>query len=173
LPTLISTTDDAVDITVDVQSPAWAQFDTIEFYVNTTTTQRTLMNQQTGDGPINVKRYSITPDFVHTDGAEFTVSSEVVGGSTRLEASTTLSLTGLAEDTWVVVLVRGTDGVSAPMFPVVPNDINHTSGNNDTLAELTDGNLGEAGITALAFTNPIFIDRDNGTWTAPGLQIAP
>jgi hypothetical protein len=171
LPTLISTTDTNVDITVDVQSPAWAQFDTIEFYVNTTTTKRTLTGQQTGAGPISVIRYSLTPDFVHTDGAQFTVAPVVVGGSTRLEASTTLSLTGLIEDTWVAVLIRGTDGVSAPLFPVVPNDINHTSGNNDTLAELTDGNVGESGVTALAFTNPVFIDVDNGTWTAPGVQV--
>lgn len=173
LPTLISTTDGNVDVTVDVQSPAWAEFDTIEFYVNTTTTQRTLTNQETGAGTIDVKRYSITPDFVHTDGAEFTLTPVAVGGATRLEASTTLSLTGLTEDTWVAVLVRGTDGTSAPMFPVVPNDIDHEMGNNDTLAELTDGNLGEKGITALAFTNPVFIDVDNGTWTAPGVQVAP
>ena len=52
--------------------------------------------------------------------------------------------TGLTEDVWVVVMVRGTDGVSRPLFPVLPNSL-QTSGNT-TLANLTDGNLGEDGM---------------------------
>jgi hypothetical protein len=72
----------------------------------------------------------------------------------------------LAQDTWIVALVRGTDGVSPPLFPVVPNDI--TQGANSTLADLLDGNLGEEGILALAFTNPLFVDVDgNGVYDAP------
>jgi hypothetical protein len=170
LPTTIATTDGEVEIRVDVQSPAWAEFDTIEFYINTTTTQRTLTGQQTGDGPINVQRYSITPNVVHVKDTHFTVDSEPVNGSTRLEAETELNLNGLTEDTWVVVLVKGTDNVSEPLFPVVPNSI-LAGATNDTVAELLDGNLNEQGITALAFTNPIFIDVDGGGWTAPGVQV--
>jgi len=174
LPTLVNTTDGAVDITVDVQSPTWAQFDKIEFYVNSTTTKVTTPNVQTGAGLINVNTYTLTPDFVHTDGAEFNVTSELAPGtsSNRLRATTTLSLTGLSDDAWVVVMVSGSDGVSEPLFPVVPNSI--TSTGNGTLADLTDGNLGELGINALAFTNPVFINADGvGGWQAPGVQIAP
>jgi hypothetical protein len=54
------------------------------------------------------------------------------------------------------VLVRGTDGVSKPMFPVVPNDLNTSA--NPTLADLIDGNLGESGVTTMAFSNPLYID---------------
>jgi hypothetical protein len=92
-------------------------------------------------------------------------------GSSRLEASTTLSLTGLTEDIWVVVMVKGKDGVSRPLYPVLPNSLKTST--NTNLAQLTDGNLGEDGITALAFTNPLFIDVDGGGWTAPGVQINP
>ncbi len=170
LPTTIHTTDGEADITVTVQSPEWAEFDRIEFYVNTTTTRRTLTGKQTGFGPpINVQRYSVTPDFVHNDGVEFTVTTVPVGSENRLEATTTLNLTGLTEDTWVVALVRGTDGISEPLFPMVPNSL--TQAGNGTLAGLTDGNLGENGITAMAFTNPLFIDVDGDPWTAPGPNV--
>jgi hypothetical protein len=174
LPTLLTTTDGAVDITVDVQSPTWAQFDKIEFYVNSTTTKNTTPNVQTGAGLIDVNRYSLTPDFVHNDGVEFTVTPEGVPGTSasRLTANTTLSLAGLSEDAWVVVMVSGTDSVSEPLFPVVPNSI--AAGPNGTLAALIDGNLGQSGITARAFTNPVFINADGiGGWQAPGVQIAP
>jgi len=165
LPTLLRTSDGAVDIVVDVQSPTWAQFDKVEFYVNPATTKRTLTGLQTGAGAINVNRYQITPTVVNN----VTPSLVPVGGSNRLQASTTLNLTGLTADAWVVVLVKGTDGVSKPLFPVLPADLKTTG--NSTLAQLTDGNLGENGITALAFTNPILIDVNGGGWTAPGVQV--
>ncbi|MDX2168358.1 MAG: CehA/McbA family metallohydrolase [Deltaproteobacteria bacterium] len=168
----LSTTDGAVDIDVEVQSPTWAEFDTIEFYVNSTTT-RTMSNKQSGAGLVSVKRYSITPDFVKSAPGDFTVNTVPVAGtsSSRLEASTTLSLTGLTEDSWVVVMVKGKDGISRPLYPVLPNSLKTST--NTNLAQLTDGNLGEDGITALAFTNPLFIDVDGGGWTAPGVQINP
>jgi len=171
-PTTIATTNGAVDVTVDVQSPTWVEFDRIEFYVNSTTT-RTTVSKETGNGPVSVKRYSITPNFVKTAPADFTVNTEPAPGtsSNRLHATTTLSLTGLTEDAWIVVMVKGTDGVSRPLYPVLPNDLKTVG--NTTLAQLTDGNLNENGITALAFTNPLFIDVDGGGWSAPGLQIAP
>jgi hypothetical protein len=171
-PLTIATVDGAVDIDVEVQSPTWAEFDTIEFYVNSTTT-RTMSNKQSGGGLVSVKRYSITPDFVKSAPGDFTVNTVPVAGtaSSRLEASTTLSLTGLTEDIWVVVMVKGKDGVSRPLYPVLPNSLKTST--NTNLAQLTDGNLGEDGITALAFTNPLFIDVDGGGWTAPGVQINP
>jgi len=93
-----------------------------------------------------------------------------VPGASRLEATTTLSLTGLTEDIWVVVLVKGTDGVSRPLFPVEPQSLKTST--NTSLANLIDGNLGEDGLTALAFTNPLFVDVDGGGWTPPGVQVS-
>jgi hypothetical protein len=28
-------------------------------------------------------------------------------------------------------------------------------------------------MTALAFTNPLYVDIDNGTWTPPGVMLTP
>jgi hypothetical protein len=180
----IETTDGEVDITVDIQSPTWVEFDRVEFYINTTTTRVVKMNQETGAGLINVNRYTITPDVVQTAPGDFTVTSVPVAGtsSSRLEATATLALAGLTEDIYVVVMVKGTDGVSKPLFPVLPNDLKRCTtvaqncavpDFNTTLASLTDGNLGELGITALAFTNPLFIDADGiGGWSPPGVQLS-
>jgi hypothetical protein len=174
LPTLISTTDGAVDVTVEVQSPVWAEFDRIEFYVNSATT-RSVVQRQSGAGLVPVTTYAVTPDFVLDAGTDFTVSTvnvvPAIPTAQRLEATATLSLTGLTQDVWIVAIVRGTDGVSRPLFPVVPNDLRQTG--NTTLANLTDGNLGENGILAMAFTNPLFVDVDGGGWTAPGVQLTP
>lgn len=175
LPTLIdSVPGGTVSVTVDIQSPTWAPFDKVEFYVNTTTTQNTIDDVQSGAGLVDVNRYSLNPDAVHVDGVDFTVTSVPVAGtgSSRYEASTTLTLPSLSEDTWVVAIVKGTDGVSEPLFPVVPNSI--STGSNTTLAGLIDGNLNESGITAHAFTNPVFISADGVSgYQAPGVQFVP
>jgi hypothetical protein len=174
LPTLISTLDGAVDVTVEIQSPIWAEFDRVEFYVNSTTT-RSVEQRQSGAGLVDVTTYAVAPDYVLDAGVDFTVSTvnvvPLVAGAERLEATATLSLAGLTEDVWVVALVRGRDGVSRPLFPVIPNDL--ATAGNGTLAGLTDGNLGQNGILAMAYANPLFVDVDGGGWTAPGVQINP
>ncbi|MGH3637860.1 MAG: hypothetical protein ACRDUX_02420, partial [Mycobacterium sp.] len=165
LPLTIATNDGAVDITVDIQSAEWVEFDEVEFYVNTTTT-RTMSNKQTGAGVVSIKRYSITPDYSIAPTQSVVMAPGT--SSNRREGRATLSLTGLLEDVWVVAMVKGNDGVSRPLFPVLPTSLSNAGGINDTLAEVTDGNLGEQGITALAFTNPVFVNVDGGAWTAPG-----
>lgn len=78
----------------------------------------------------------------------------------------------LAEDTWFVVVVRGSDGVSAPMFPVYASNLQIAA--NDTLAGLLDGNLGEGGVLALGATNALFADVDGSPgFDAPGVRLAP
>jgi hypothetical protein len=196
--TLISTTDGAVDVDIDVESPIWAEFDRIELYVNSTTT-KTTSSAQSGAGVVTVTKYAVTPDFVQDKDTDFTVSTindfPAIPGAMHLETSTTFNLTGLTDDVWIVAVVRGTDGVSKPLFPVVPNSIlakacsnnpcascttdancgvgNFCNVTNQTAAELTDGNLNQCGMTALAFTNPLFVDVDGGGWTAPGVQVNP
>ena len=168
-PLAISTTDGSVTINVDIQSPTWAEFDKVEYYINPVTTRTTLLNKQTGAGLVNVNRYKITPTTTQTVAP---VPVPVAGtSSSRLEASTSLTLTGLTQDIWVVVMVKGTDGVSRPLYPVLPNSLKTST--NTTLPGLTDGNLGEDGMTALAFTNPLFIDVDGGGWTPPGVLVTP
>ena len=157
LPTLISTTDGSATITVDIQSPLWAEFDTVEYYIN-----HVPFPDDFDADPTTPPYWNVTPDVVQTAGVDFTISTiddfPLIAGAKHLEATTSVTLNGLTDDTWVVVLVRGTDGVSKPIFPVVPNDLDETT--NLTQADLIDGNLGEDGIPATAFTNPVFIDVD-------------
>jgi hypothetical protein len=120
-------------------------------------------------------------------GAGFVVTPTVgVGGSgTRNVTDVSVPL-AISSDTWVIVVVRGRDGVSKPLFPVVSQDLLVMTCNsfgsqdgdpcvsdatcgigvcvNKTLSELTDGgvappwNLNEEGALATAFSNPLFFD---------------
>ena len=156
LPTSISTTDGSATVTVDIQSPLWAQFDTVEYYINNVPAP-----DDYDSDPTTPPFYRVTPDIVQTAGADFTINTiddfPSIPGAKHLEATTSITLNGMAKDTWVVVLVRGTDNVSEPIFPIVPNNLD--SAPNPTLADLIDGNLGELGIPATAFSNPLFITR--------------
>src|SRR5262249_40174329 len=149
LPTLIETNDGNATVTVTVKSPIWAPFDKVEFYVNNAPQPFNHdANAATRD------RYRVIPNFVKTAGVDFTVNTvndyPGIPGASHFEATITLNLAGLTDDVWIVSLVRGTDGVSQPLFPVLPNSL-QTGAANDTLAELTDGNLGQLGLLALAF----------------------
>jgi len=170
LPTLISTVDGNVDITVTVKSPIWAEFDQIQFLVNNAP------QPYDHDSDAGTRdRYRIIPDVVHDAGVDFAVTTvndyPMIPGASHLEATTTLNLTGLTGDVWVMAIVRGTDGVSQPIFPFYPNSL--TTAGNATLADLTDGNLGEGGMPAFAYTNPLYVDVDGGGWSAPGVMLTP
>ncbi len=169
--TMLATNDGNVSVTVNVKSPIWAEFDRIQFFVNNAP------QAYDHDGkPTTRNRYRVIPNFEHVAGTDFTISTvndfPSIPGAQHLEATTTLNLTGIASDEWVVVLVRGTDGVSHPLFPYLPNSLKQST--NTTLAQLVDGNLGEDGLLALAFTNPLYIDGNNdGMWTPPGVMLTP
>ena len=98
------------------------------------------------------------------------VVDEAVMGASRNEISATLTLPGLTADTWIVAVARGSNGVSEPLFPVLPASLS-TAGNT-TLDDLIDGNLGESGTPAFAFTNPLFVDVGDDGWIAPGVANA-
>jgi hypothetical protein len=95
-------------------------------------------------------------------------STGVSGFGTRLVTDVNVPVT-IAADTWVVVVARGTDNVSHPLFPIEPQDI--AEGGNTTLAALTDSgaalpwNLNESGQLALTYSNPLFFDNGNSTCT--------
>ncbi len=156
-----------VTITATVSTPAWAPVDAVEFYIN---------NQpELTSAPGAAARYGICPNVRVSAGDTAWEAVEVevdpaVQGGTRTDISVTVVLEGLTEDTWVVAMARGTDGVSEPLFPVLPASLERSG--NVTLADLTDGNLGEGGTPAFAFTNPVFIDVGGDGWSAPGVMTA-
>ncbi|MEB2285736.1 MAG: hypothetical protein B6D46_10510 [Polyangiaceae bacterium UTPRO1] len=175
-PLLVPATLGAATVHVDVQSPTWAEYDRVEIYFNNTPSCVV--------SPVNFlgstkKNCTATPNFVITP----TTSVVPVNGDSRLQSATSQSLT-ITQDSWVMVVVRGRDGVSKPLFPVTPQSmfpkacntdpckpcgfpgagacpfLGTCSVTNQTLAELTDGNLGQCGVTTMAIANPLFIDFD-------------
>ena len=162
--TLLTVTNPTAGVVldVDVQAPLWAQFDTIRVYANAST-----IPSPTSAAP---ELFGATPTMTLTAGTDFSITTtnvhpSVPGGSRR-EAHLAIPFANLTQDTWFVVVVKGSDGVSRPMFPVHPADIAH--GSNTTLANLTDGNLGESGVLALGFTNALYADVDgNPGFDAP------
>jgi hypothetical protein len=165
--TELTTTDGAVDLEIRVQAPLWAPFDRIEIYRNAYTTSV--------DAPRTL--YTATPTFIRTEGdcnpatvgdGDFDITTvnvhPTVAGGERQEVTWTESFTGLTEDSWFAVVVRGTDGVCGPMFPVYPRSLNKAT--NTTLANLLDGNVGEIGTMALGVANALYAEV-NGV---PGFQ---
>jgi hypothetical protein len=155
-------TDSAGDVELDIriQAPTWAPFDRVEVYANAATVPVDAANPYaygavptlvldegdcdpttTGDGDFDVTTVNVVP---------------AVAGAERLEANLTVPFSGLAQDTWFVVVVKGTDGECGPMFPVFAADLD--SATNTTLADLLDGNVGESGVMALGATNALYFD---------------
>jgi hypothetical protein len=174
--TLLSTIDGAVDVTVTIKSPIWAEFDKVQLFVNAAPQP---FDHDAAAGTRNRYRALVGGNMCLTTSGCYEQSPTVttvtddpmIPGAQHLEATATFNLMALAEDTWIVALVRGTDGISKPLFPFIPNSINQ--GSNTTVAQLTDGNLNEGGVLALAFTNPLYVDVDGLPWTAPGVTLTP
>src|SRR5581483_4730865 len=167
---MVSTSDGVVNVTVTVSSPAWAEFDRIQFFVNNA--PQAYDHDNDAGTP---DRYRVFPNFEAVAGTDFTVvpmnDFPSIPGASHLTATYTLPLT-LTADSWIVVVVRGTDGTSHPLFPFMPNSLRQSG--NTTLANLTDGNLNEDGLLALAFTNPLYVDANNDhAWTPPGVMLTP
>lgn len=171
----------ANSINLHIEAPTWAEYDTIDVYMNSTPDCE---SEWTFFGVINPSKCAtVTPTLTLTKALVASPTNFTVGTSPGVSGSGTRQVTDISipvtitGDTWVVVVVRGTDGVSAPLFPMQPQDL-ETAGNG-TLADLTDAggplpwNLGEEGALALAYSNPLFFDDgDNlchGGTSCPGL----
>jgi hypothetical protein len=158
-----------VDLEISVQAPLWAEYDTIEIYRNATT----CVAGTNGGVPV---AFSALPTQTLQAGATNAGSEFLVGeltdfrkipGAGHRETTRSVRFSGLAEDSWFVVVVKGTAGVSAPMFPIFPRSLQ--SSGNTSLEGLLDGNLGEGGVLALGFTNALYADVDGGGFEAPGV----
>jgi hypothetical protein len=159
--------DGDVTLVIDVQAPTWAPFDTVEIYANAET-----FPVKYNDGtPVDYDALATTTlragiDFVLPPP---TVVLPGLDGAERQDLHLEVPFS-LAEDTWFVVVVRGSDGVSEPMFPVFASDLREMG--NDNLMDLLDGNLDESGVLALGATNALYADVDgNPGWDPPGVRL--
>ena len=95
-----------------------------------------------------------------------------VPGGERYETNVTVPFADLTQDEWFVVVAKGTDGTSVPMFPIYGGNLDIAG--NLTLANLTTVTPSESGCGRSAFTNALYVDVDgNGVYDAPGVQLAP
>lgn len=167
--TQVASSNGDVDLEIRIQAPTWAEFDTVRVYANAAT------EPLDPDAPFLFRAAAgSSQDFFEGDcdpatqgDGDFDVATVPVAdvpGAERQEVSLTVPYRGLAQDTWFVVLVQGSDGICRPMFPVFPQNLN--GGSNATLADLLDGNLGEGGVMAMGVTNALYADVDG----VPGFQ---
>jgi hypothetical protein len=170
----------SVKVKVQVQSPTWAEFDKIEIYHNNVPPCVTV-------GPSFVGGFkevcTPAPDVELFRGTDFFLISQAFNGSTRWVTLPQVveHTLAISEDTWIVVIVRGRDGVSRPLFPMSPTSTLRRRCANDpckscninsdctpftcvdentTVTALSTITTGECGVRALAIANPLFADQD-------------
>jgi len=165
-PTQISVSNHEVQLEIDVQAPTWAPYDKIQIYRDASTK----VTRKNGTVPT---LFTALPTQTINKGVDFTVDTVPVNGSARLHTHKVVTFSGLTRDEWIAVVVRGTPGVSAPMFPVHPDGVDIAT-ENPTLAALENVTVGEKGMRALGFTNALYVDQDgNGVFDPPGVSVVP
>jgi hypothetical protein len=147
-----------VVLEIRVQSPAWARWDRVEVYANAATAPAGSPYLFGATPTLVLDEGDCNPATLGDGDFDVTVTPSVggVAGADRLGATLQVPFNGLAGDTWFVVVVKGTDGQCAPMFPIYPDDI--TQASNTTLAQLVDGNVGQGGVMALGATNALYFE---------------
>jgi hypothetical protein len=147
-----------VVLEIQVQSPAWARWDRVEVYANAVTATAGSPYLFGATPTVVIDEGDCNPATVGDGDFDVTVTPSVGGvpGADRLSATLNVPFSGLAAGTWFVVVVKGTDGQCAPMFPIYPDDI--TQASNTTLAQLVDGNVGQGGVMALGATNALYFE---------------
>jgi hypothetical protein len=167
--TTVADDDGNVELEIRIQSPLWVQWDNVKVYVNS---MPVATKQNTTPPAVDVLFDPGAPmleldegdcDASSTGDGDFDID-DAPPGVARLEETLNLPL-ALVEDSWVVVVVSGTDGYCEPMFPVYAADLDDEF--NITLADLLDGNLDEGGVMALGFTNALFVDVGGDGWKGP------
>lgn len=164
-----------VTLHIDVKSPSWAWFDTVEIYANT----EPLPADDDGVGvfkgvasdpksffmPYHVPKFYYEPQYIYTTGDNSLPNWKEEGGVISANLDVKMHVD---EDTWVVVFVSGTPGTKGfkPLFPLV------TKSNKDpsVMQKPEKGWTLEAlqadpsmSTPAWGFANPIFIDTDGDT----------
>ena len=124
-----TTTDGAVDLEIRVQAPLWARFDRIEIYANAATAPVNPAAPYlfTATPTLTLLEGDCDPATTDEPGDDFDITTvnvhPSVPGGERQDVTLTVPFAGLTQDTWFAVVVRGSDGVCPPMFPVYPRSL--------------------------------------------------
>lgn len=163
-----------VTLNIEVKSPSWAWFDTIELYANTeplpadddgvSIFKGVASDPKSFFAPYHVPKFYYEPSYIYTisDGS---LSSKEENGAITASLDVTLSV---EEDTWVVVFVSGNQGTEGwrSLFPIVTKSVSDPSKMPKPESDWTlDGLVSDSRMksSAWAFTNPVFIDVDGDT----------
>lgn len=171
-PSLVGTTvtapGGAVTFEIVASVAAWSDLDTVEIFVNGTF-DRWQTGQPTSLTPTRcfTTRTGLLPSDPCLGAGPLTVTT--VDG--RREARLTFTLRAedvprragaTGDDAWMLVRVRGLHG----LFPVIVDE----AVTDQTLDDLIAGKLetlNERGVSAMAYTAPVYIDFDGNGWRAP------
>jgi hypothetical protein len=106
----------------------------------------------------HLPKYLMAPLFSYHKGVsgEGALHQTVSGGVRKAQISKNFSF---SEDTWIVVVVRGTSAVRSA-FPYVTKEADVEVDPGDFLDKLETDPASIGGIPAFAFTNPMFVDVD-------------
>lgn len=106
----------------------------------------------------HTQKYLMTPLFQFSRGGsgDAALNQTVAGGVRKVSLSRSFNF---SEDTWIVVVVRGSNGVRS-LFPYVTRGANTTVPQASFLDTLDSNPAAIGGIRPFAFTNPIFVDVD-------------
>jgi len=167
-----------IKLTIDVSSPSWAWFDTVEVFVNTEpypADDTTLLpfegvakDPKKFFEPYHIPRYYYKPtySFRLKDGTlkDFHDDGEKITAHIELDMN-------LEEDSWVVVMARGTDDTEGfkSLFPYVTRALIDADNPSKLPEDMEMGNLEilrKSGAPAWALANPIFVDTDGNGFEA-------
>ena len=167
-----------IKLHIDVKSPSWAWFDTIEIYANTEPLPAdddavSVLKGVASDPKSFFEPYHI-PKFYYEPQAIFTIADGSLENWEEKNGIITASLDitlDVDEDTWVVAFVSGNQGTEGwrSLFPIVTKSVPDPTKmpkpeDGWTFDELARNPNMTA--SAWAFTNPIFIDVDGNSFEA-------
>lgn len=166
-----------VTLELDIASNEFFDWDRVEIYANTVplparddlTGVTDLSTREFHEvSGTHTQKYLMTPLFQFARGAsgDAALNQTVAGGVRRATLSKTFNF---PEDTWVVAVVRGSNGVRS-LFPYVTRGASNsvTPGSFLDILDVNPAQIG--GIRAFAFTNPMFVDVDGNGFEAKHIR---
>lgn len=172
----ISGTGD-VTLELEITSNDYFDWDRVEVYANTETTPA--KDDMSGVTDLSARdfhavtgghtiKYLMAPLFQFNRGAsgDAALNQTVAGGVRKVSLSHNFHF---SEDTWIVVVVRGTSG-SRSLFPYVTKAANTDVEPGNFLDTLESNPAQIGGIRAFGFTNPMFVDVDGGGFQAKHIR---
>ncbi len=163
----------AVTLDLEVVSNEYFDWDRVEIYANTvpspanedmtglTALSAADFHRLSGGHTI---KYIMSPAFQYAKGGsgDGVLVQNVADGVRRSTMSRSFNF---SEDTWVVVLVRGSNAARS-LFPYVTKEAKTTVAPANFLDTLDNDPVKIGGIRAFAFTNPMFVDVDGNGFQA-------